>query len=76
MNALALLLDEKAAREAARERNRARFTAAGEGLDMLNREFPCSPGTRGHRVLYAENFDTGERIGETTDERAKREGWV
>lgn len=60
-------------REEQAQANRARFPAAAEGLDWLNREFPCSPGTRGHRVLYAENFETGERIGET--ERDKREGW-
>jgi len=63
-------------REEQAQANRLRFPAAAEGRDWLNREFPCSPGTRGHRVLYAENFETGERIGETYDERAKREGWV
>ena len=40
----------------AAQRNRARFPAAAEGLDLLRREFPNA------RVVYAENAQ-GETIG-------------
>lgn len=49
-------------RDEAREKNRARFPIGAEALAWANENFPCSPGTRGHSVVYATN-EKGETIG-------------
>lgn len=33
-----------------------------DSLDLLKRNFPCTPGTRGHAIVYAENAQ-GETVG-------------
>ena len=49
-------------RDKERQRNRELFPAAPDALTWANENFPCTPGTRGHSVQYAENA-AGETIG-------------
>lgn len=56
LDVLAMLTNEKAARAAAREANRARFPFAAEMLDALE------AGGITAQVVYAENA-SGERVG-------------
>lgn len=65
---LAMLQDDARSAESERQRNRETFTAAAELMDMIR-----DAGMDG-RITYAENFATGETLGETYEARAKREG--
>lgn len=57
LDVLKLLTDDVVAVEAARASNRKRFTAAAELADLFRAaDIPA-------RVIYAENFITGETIG-------------
>ena len=65
MNLAELAARETAKRRDEAQRNRERFPTAAELLDWANKHFPCTPGTRGHRITYARNA-RGEEIGRRT----------